>query len=236
MFTSVLIPLSWIVSMASLSAFVSYRISRYEIRKPALTTGQITAAICQFVFSIWAFLNMIIYTYRDITDSTWQIEAYLIGFYIYDLFHLLTYKEGRKLYIFHLHHIVAVVTLIILQEYPEVCPDIIINTILFVLETSSLGINITVLYKQFATNYIQTAELINVIIYGATRIIAFPSLIYTEIHNMYVNGHLGEPPFASVAIIMTLLHILCMVWFQKMLTNFYERYIYVTHSLESQPL
>lgn len=222
--------------MAALSEAVSYRISRYNIKKHALTTGQITASICQFVFSVWAFLNMVIYRYHDISSSTWQIESYLIGFYIYDLLHMLTYKEGRKLYIFHLHHIVAVAIIATFQEYPDIGSHLIVNTVLFLLEVSSLSVNITVLYKQFAPNHVQSVELINVVVYGITRIISFPSIIYVESYRMYIEGHLIEPQYAAPMVLLFLLHLLCIMWYKTMLTNFYERYINVTHNLELQPL
>jgi hypothetical protein len=228
----VTIILSWITFMTCLSTLIAARLAIYDIKKLELTIGQITGTVCQVLAVIWTLLNIAASYQYDITITTWHMTVYIIGFYSYDLIHLLTYAEGRKLYVFHAHHIAAIITAITILVYPEICSILVVNMLIALLELSGASVNITALCKQFVPAYNKTVEFVNILIYVTTRNILYPCIIIKLTYDAYFDGHILKVQYLIPGITCHLLILACVVWGKTMIEKYYERYMISTRNPE----
>jgi hypothetical protein len=140
------------------------------------------------------------------------------------MLHMMTYEEGRKSYIFYLHHVVTIAIVGYLLYYPELTDNIPSVIIVFLLEASSACVNITALYKQFIKIYIQQIELLNISVYCMARIIGYPISIICLSYIFYIDETLTIKLYLFPIIILSMLYGVCLFWFRTMVLKYYKKY------------
>jgi len=211
--------LSWVVSLSGLSFCLTRGLSSYKLKKLEVTVGQIVPLMCEITIAIWALTNIANYN-----STIWHLLTFSIGFYTYDMLHMLTYEEGRKSYIYYLHHIATISMLGYLINYPDLTANVSSPLIVFLLESSSASVNITALYKQFVNINIQRAELINIIIYGITRILAYPITISYSLYILYIDENINNYTYIFPITVLYMLYGVCVFWFRSMALKYYKKY------------
>ena len=66
------------------------------------TLGQLVAATCQSLMTGWSLYNLVL------GSSVQYLDQLIIGFYIYDIVHILTKPYGKTQRIYLLHHIATI--------------------------------------------------------------------------------------------------------------------------------
>jgi len=181
------------------------------------TIGQIVNSICQSIIVAWAFCNLFLF------NETESLNAFVIGFYIYDIIHLLTKHYGKTQRMYLVHHGLSIVCIVYVQYIATgYNPYININYIL--MEVSSTAINITNIIKFFnpASKYTITVSGINVNTYFITRVVFYPiSLLfmtYDIYHSDIAAKYLYIPPVA----LLSLLFSVCVWWFTALIKKHEE--------------
>jgi hypothetical protein len=145
------------------------------------SVGQLMAATGQLLLTGWACLNLLgLHAYES-------LDEFVIGYYIYDIFHLLTKPYAKTQRIFLVHHgltIFLVVYLYVL-DIPYYVP---MNILYMMLEVSGAVSNITNLLTHTypSSHFVIPCSFVNVSVYGTTRIILYPLVVVYLVHYTYV--------------------------------------------------
>jgi hypothetical protein len=178
-----------------------------------MTVGQIVSATLQIVILCWTAMMLLT---NSFTNTPVEIFA---GYLIYDSIDLVVKPIGKNVTEFHVHHCLVIFLMLIIYYFVDYN---IFNcySMLLVLETSALMLNITNLTKQYIPSFKQI-NTINVFVYFVSRVVLFPVCIYYWINNVLVHGTLH---FASG--LSTLLLVLGYIgfcwWFMKLYKKTYR--------------
>jgi hypothetical protein len=178
--------------------------------------GQITAAIGQLMITGWASLNLLG------LNAFQSLDAFVIGYYIYDTIHLLTKPYAKTLKIFIIHHMLAIFLVGYLHVL-DIPYYIILNMFYIVLEFSGTSINITntLIHIYPSASFVIPCSFINLCIYGITRILLYPIGVIYIAHYTYVTTtsaysfYLCLPAIGITAILL----LACMYWFTGMIAK-----------------
>jgi hypothetical protein len=214
--------LTWVISLSGLSFCLTRSLASYNLKKLEVTVGQIIPLMCELTVAIWSIVILI--NYDEAIGSIIHLLSFVIGFYTYDMLHMLTYEEGRKSYLYYVHHIVTIGILGYLVYFPKLAYNIMFPVVFLILEASSASVNATALYKQFIQVHVQWVELANAIIYCITRIIAFPITIFYTSHIYYMDENLTVDIYIFPILVLCMLYVVCCVWFRTMALKHYKKY------------
>jgi hypothetical protein len=210
----------WITGLTACNLFVDFLLWKYVgslTEKREVVIQQLVGVVSQAGMALWGFFNLF---QPSPFELTWYLQSATIGFYAYDLLYMLSYAGGRKMYLFHAHHICTVLFLAHLQQNPYVCPPNAMNITIMILELSAASININSFCKRFWNSYAKQVELVNIVIYFITRMVIYPIVLYTLLYQFYVEHTLWDPTYGVPSLIFTLLHFLCILWFRNMVLQF----------------
>ena len=140
------------------------------------TTGQLMAGFCQLSIVLWAAYNLLI------ANSIQPLHNFVLGFYAYDIIHLLISPYGKGLQIFLVHHGVTIAFVLYLKYVPLPYYSF-INEAYLLLELSGLSINATNVFRQFnpVSKYNIALSAFNLYIYCLTRVLVCPLILVTII-------------------------------------------------------
>jgi len=175
------------------------------------TLGQLVAATCQSLMTGWSLSNLIL------GSSVQALDQLVIGFYIYDIVHLLTKPYGKTQRIYLLHHIAAI--LFIYLNTLNIHRNVFSTNISYLLmESSSATINLTTIIVHERPRYKSFVNKVNIIVYGLTRVILFPgNILYYFIDSLSSD----QPILRSSELIMaTLFYGLFVYWHQAMIKKY----------------
>ena len=180
--------------------------------------GQLLASIGQIIITGWAILNILgLHAY-------YSLDAFFIGYYIYDTIQLLTKPYGKTLRLFHVHHVltVSLATYIHMLDM-SLYYYMYLNIIYGLLEISGAAINITNLLIHIypSSKYIIPCSFMNLSIYFITRIVVFPILILYAAQDMYrtANNMYTFSLYLPIIGLGTMLFIACTYWFIGMVAK-----------------
>jgi len=180
------------------------------------TIGQLISSACQILIILGAIVDL----FTPITYLT----PFVIGYFVYDMIHLYTKPYGKTQSIFFLHHGLTIVMVgyVYLIESPYKS----FNDICYILlETSSLSLNITNSIKYFYPNHpnMKCINLINISIYGLSRILLYPINIGHGIYILYNsnNAYIIQLHIFPVFLLI-ILYAVCVNWFIAMVTKHYR--------------
>jgi len=171
--------------------------------------GQIVAAVGQLIITGWACLNLLG------LNAFQSLDAFVIGYYIYDTIHLLTKPYAKTLKPFIVHHMLTIFLVGYLHVL-DIPYYIILNMLYIVLELSGASINITntLIHIYPSAHFVIPCSFINVSIYCITRIMLYPVvgaylLYYTYITTTSTYSYyLCGPPI----VLLILLYGACIYW------------------------
>ena len=137
------------------------------------TTGQLMASFCQLSIVLWAAYNL-----SSTTNSIQPLHNFVLGFYAYDIIHLLISPYGKGQRIFLVHHGVTMAFVLYLKYVPLHYYSF-INEAYLLLELSGLSINATNVFRQFnpVSKYNIALSAFNLYIYCLTRVIVCPLIL-----------------------------------------------------------
>lgn len=172
------------------------------------TLGQLVAATCQSLMTGWSLYNLIL------GSSVQGLDQLVIGFYIYDIVHILTKPYGKTQRIYLLHHIATIffIYLNTLNIHRNVFST---NISYLLMESSSATINITTIIVHEIPRYKSFVNKVNIIVYGLTRVILFPgNILYYLVDSLSSD----QPILRSSELIMAILFYgLFVYWHQAMI-------------------
>ena len=172
------------------------------------TIGQMVNSVCQLLIIGWAGYNLLI---ADATDS---LNAFVVGFYLYDTIHLYIHHYGKTQRAYIVHHLLTI-SIIVYIQYVATGYSEFGNINYILLELSSTSINITNIAKFFnpMAKYTVTISGINVNIYFITRIVAFPLNLLLLSYMIYESDsstkYVNIPPVT----LLSILFCVCVGWF-----------------------
>ena len=172
------------------------------------TIGQLVNSVCQLLIIGWACYNL------TITDSTDSLNAFVVGFYLYDTIHLYISHYGKTQRMYIVHHL-ATIGIILYIQYVATDYSMFGNINYILMELSSTSINVTNITKFFnpMAKYNITLSGINVNIYFITRIVMFPLSTLLLSYMIYESDsstkYIYIPPIALFGILFCV----CVGWF-----------------------
>ena len=175
------------------------------------TLGQVVAATCQFLMTGWSLSNLVL------GSSVQGLDQLVIGFYIYDIVHLLTKHYGKTQRIYLLHHVVTIV--FIYLNTLNIHRNLLSTNISYLLmESSSATINLTAIIVHERPRYKSFVNKVNIIVYGLTRVILFPgNILYYFVDSLSSD----QPLLRSSELIMAILFYgLFVYWHQAMIKKY----------------
>jgi hypothetical protein len=213
----------WALALGLLSRITSSYISKYNLKKRETTVGQIVGLLIQLLICTWSAKVVLNYGYNGTFIDIQNILCLGIGYYIYDMFHMTSY-ETQQLFTFELHHFGTIVILMNGYYNDDVLHPYIFGAVFIPLELSSACLNIYNLYKIFIHKN-KTAELLYIIFYGLSRILAFPVFTIGLLCYYFTFEQMFERIFyykyALPATLLTLLYVLSVSWFKTMVHKYY---------------
>jgi hypothetical protein len=190
----------------------------HQIRINAIdrSVGQIVGASAQLLITGWACLNLLG------LNAYHSLDACVIGFYLYDIFHLLTKPYAKTLHIFRIHHVLSI-CMICYGYLLDIPYFIASNTLYVVLEFSAVSINITNLLSHCypSSNFVIPCSFINISIYCVTRIIVYPIFCAYLQYYVYVTTTTTYSYCLCLPALglLTGLYFACLYWFIGMVTK-----------------
>ena len=178
--------------------------------------GQIVNTAGQLLVTGWACLNLAgLHAYLS-------LDALMLGFYIYDTYHILTKPYAKSNQPFVIHHGLTILLIVYLYilDFPY---NTLMNIIYILLEFSAAAINISnLLIHTYPSSRIGiSCSFINLSIYIITRIVIYPIILVYTTHYAYVITtttymfYLCFPPL----IILYLLFGTCIYWCSGMIAK-----------------
>lgn len=175
------------------------------------TLGQVVAATCQFLMTGWSLSNLVL------GSSIQALDQLVIGFYIYDIVHLLTKPYGKTQRIYLLHHIMSI--LFIYLNTLNIHRNVFSTNISYLLmESSSATINLTAIIVHERPRYKSFVNKVNVFVYGLTRVVLFPgNILYYFVDSLSSE----QPLLRSCELIMAILFYgMFVYWHQAMIKKY----------------
>lgn len=172
------------------------------------TIGQLVNSVCQLLIIGWACYNLLI---ADATDS---LNAFVVGFYLYDTIHLYIHPYGKTQRVYIVHHLVTI-GIIAYVQYVATGYSIFGNINYILLELSSTSINVTNIVKFFnpMAKYNITISGINVNIYFITRIVMFPLSLLLLSYMVYESDSSAKYIYIPPITLFSILYGVCIQWF-----------------------
>jgi len=172
--------------------------------------GQVVGAGFQATIisiALWMMYNQI---------NTVLVPSLLFGYFVYDLIDLLRKPDWQTLYI--VHHIISLLLMLFIKVFTD--HNDIFYPMIVLLESSTLTMNIGNLLKQVVSPvYYKLLNLLNIVVYGITRVLLFPVWIYYYGSRAQI--------FDSVIGITLVLFIaaygMFLVWFYKFLLKYLRK-------------
>lgn len=189
---------------------------RAQINAIDRSIGQIVAAVGQLIITGWACLNLLG------LNAFQSLDAFVIGYYIYDTIHLLTKPYAKTLKLFIVHHTLTI-CLVVYLHVVDIPYYIILNMLYIVLEFSGATNNIAnvLIHTYPSAQFVIPCSFINVSIYCITRIVLYSTLCAYILYYTYVTTtstysyYLCIPPM----LLLTILYIACIYWFIGMVAK-----------------
>jgi hypothetical protein len=217
------------MALAVLSRIISFFLSNYNLKKHETTVGQITGLLVQINMCFWAMKVVLEHGHRDTMGDISQILLLGVGYYIYDMIHMMTYESGKYLVLFQLHHIGTIVIFIHTYLYLD---DIVhpyqFGAVIIPLELTSASLNIAILCKLFIQRFEEEIEFINMLFYGFSRIFMLPILTILSIYSNYPQEKIREMyhfKYMLPICMLSVLYALSVNWFKTMVYKYYNKRI-----------
>jgi len=221
--------ISWALALTVLSRIVSLYLSKYHLTKHETTVGQITGLFVQIPMCIWAAKVVVEYGYYDSYIDISHILSLGIGYYLYDMVHMMTYESGKQLILFEAHHVGTIAIFIHTYVYlQDIMHPYAFSAVIIPLELTSAALSIAILCKLLFQTYKEEIELINMIFYGIVRIFTFPILTIIISYSYYPDEKLRQIYYFKYMfpiIMLCILYALSANWFKTMLHKYYNKRI-----------
>jgi len=180
------------------------------------TIWQIMSVIGQLLITGWASLNLLG------LNAYHSLDALVIGYYLYDIVHLLTKPYAKTHTLYLVHHVVAIfiVGFLYLVDIPYVVP---LNILYVLLEFSAAAGNITnlLIHTYPSSQFVISSSFINVSIYGITRIVVYPIVVSYLAY--YVYGTTTSTYSFCICLVplglLTGLYFACIYWYIGMVAK-----------------
>ena len=196
----------WTGSLAT-SAMLFYgimRLFRVNATYPHDTISKLNAGSYQIIVVLWSLYNMIY------SKSSYSLDESMIGYFMYDIFNLLSSPYGRKQRLYLFHHIMSIYIIHLNMLY-NISPSIYTNMLYFLMEYGSCTLNWMKLSNEYYPS--RRFKLLTYTTYGITRGICLPIFIVKYYENVYQHIWHHKVTFAMICV----LFILSMNWFQSMI-------------------